>query len=189
MKKGIIVFIILLVIIFLAFIGIRLNNKTIITKKNKDNDNFDEINIYEKNGCAYIYAYGNRLVDEYLDCNEHVPVTISNKKRLDNIVLFNVEYIDNIILFIIDKDGKIISKINDTAAEYNGNYDIKGNKIYLSSDLYGQDSVSMCYDDPNKIIEYVDVYEYKNNKISKIDTKASLTVSEAIEKQGMTCIK
>lgn len=152
--------------------------------------------VFDKNGNTYdeVYVDGKKLD---LKLNEEILqfVGISDIEVIDDIALFNIGMLDVSYLYVLDIDGDILNRfvskavrdvngIKLTGEMYRGEYKIEDNKIYIETDDLGQDpSYMACASEPNEIVRYKDVYEYKNKELTYVNTINGNTAEEEIKEK------
>lgn len=115
----------------------------------------------------------------------------SDYKLLGNMIVFNANDINSSYLFMMDQNGKnVINLTNKLAGKsYYGEFYIKNNIIYATSNDLGQDSeYQVCVSKKSKKVIYVERLIYNNGDITK-SLYSYTTASQYIIKNNINCSK
>lgn len=155
------------------------------TKDCKDEDGNSYIEVYYEN---------QKLNLEYED---NKVTKIDRINTSGNLTIFNAYFSDGVYLVIVNNYGNIVgtyignmfendvNMIKLSGNNYSGNYEIKDNKIYVTSSSWNKDNI--CVKEKNEYVEYVDEIYLTNSKLNNINLYEEITVDNVITKNNINC--
>lgn len=150
----------------------------------------------DEEGNSYIEVYyENQKLDlEYEDNN---IIKIDKINTSGNLTIFNAYFSDGVELVIVNNYGNIVgtyignifqndvNMIKLSGKIYNGIYEIKDNKIYVTSSDWNIDNI--CLEEKEEYAEYIDEIYLTNSKLNNISLYSKITVDDVITRDNINC--
>ena len=174
----------------------KITDKKSSTTKEKILEKIHTSDMKDDNGNSYIEVYyENQKLDlEYGDNN---IIRIDKINTVGNLTIFNAYFLDKVELVIVNNYGNIVgtylgsifendvNMIKLSGKSYNGKYEIKDNKIYVTSDDLLEDNI--CLINSYEYVEYVDEISLTNSKLNNISLYSQLTAIDVIKRDNIIC--
>lgn len=164
--------------------------KKSVVKKVHTKDYKDE----EGNSYIEVYYENQKLDLEYEDNN---IIKIDKVNTSGNLTIFNAYFSDGVELVIVNNYGNIVgtyignifqndvNMIKLSGKIYNGIYEIKDNKIYVTSSDWNIDNI--CIKEKEEYAEYIDEIYLTNSKLNNISLYSKITVDDVITRDNINC--
>lgn len=173
----------------------RINKKEKIEKKDVvEKVHTKDFKDEEGNSYIEVYYENQKLDLEYEDNN---IIKIDKVNTSGNLTIFNAYFSDGVELVIVNNYGNIVgtyignifqndvNMIKLSGKNYNGIYEIKNNKIYVTSSNWNIDNI--CLKEKEEYAEYIDEIYLTNSKLNNISLYSKITVDNVITRDNIKC--